>query len=129
MKKLFKILKREFRKKEKYAESLHKLKHEEGEQVNLFASRIRRYVKYLGLKKHKKDASCLDYLKLGVHNHIQNRLHRIQSFSKARRIAMEIESERIKTKPKQDTINTTNISANQNNPTQIIELLQKQLLD
>ena len=66
--------------------------------MSLFASRIRRYVKGVGIKKHKIDTACLDYLKLGVHSPIQNRLHHIQSFKEARRIAMEIEAERTKTK-------------------------------
>ncbi len=51
-KKIFKVIKQEFQKREKYAGNLHKLKQEEGEQVSLFASRIRRYVKGLGFKKH-----------------------------------------------------------------------------
>ena len=133
-KKIFKVIKQEFQKREKYAGNLHKLKQEEGEQVSLFASRIRRYVKGLGIKKHKIDTACLDYLKLGVHNHIQNRLHHIQSFKEARRIAMEIEAERIKTKSKTDTVNTAIVSANQNNTNMtnsnpISEIIHRQLLD
>jgi hypothetical protein len=111
-KKIFKVLKQKFQKREKY---LHKFKQEEGEQVSLFASRKRRYVKGLGIKKYKLDTACLDYLKIGVHNHIQNRLHHIQSFTIARRIEMEIKTERIRTKSKTDTINTAIVSANQNN--------------
>ncbi len=56
-KKIFKVLKQEFQKREKYAGSQHKLKQEEVEQVSLFASRIRRYDKGLGIKKHKIDTA------------------------------------------------------------------------
>jgi hypothetical protein len=133
-KKIFKVLRQEFQKREKYAGNLHKLKQEEGEQVSLFASRIRRYVKGLGIKNHKIDTACLDYLKLGVHNHIQNRLHHIQSFKEARRIAMEIEAERSKTKSKTDTVNTTVVSTTQNNNSlmdskPMSEIIHRQLLD
>ena len=133
-KKIFKVLKQEFQKREKYAGNLHKLKQEEGEQVSLFASRIRRYVKGVGIKKHKIDTACLDYLKLGVHSHIQNRLHHIQSFKEARRIAMEIEAERTKTKSKADTVNTTVVSTNPTNNSlmdskPISEIIHRQLLD
>ena len=49
LKKLFTILTKEFKNKEKYARNLHKLKQEDDEPINLFATRIRRYVKGIGL--------------------------------------------------------------------------------
>jgi len=125
--KLFHVLTAEFAKKEKYVRNLYKLKQDDDEPVNLFATRIRRYVKGLGLTGKHVDKTCLEYLKLGAHTQIQKRLYNIRKFSTARRIAMETESERGKqTKGRQDTINATeSTSTNCQTP----EALTKQIMD
>ena len=53
LKQLYHILKKEFKKKEKYVRCLYKIKEDEQEPVNLFVGRIRRYV--TGLKITARD--------------------------------------------------------------------------
>ena len=107
LKQLYHILKKEFKKKEKCARSLYKIKQEELEPVNLFVGRIRRYV--TGLKitdKHARDNACLEFFKMGAHNYIQNRLHNIRKFSRAIKIATEVEGEKSKNKTTKEAVNT-----------------------
>jgi Ni,Fe-hydrogenase maturation factor len=52
--KIYKILKNEFKRREKSAKSLHQLKQEQTEKVSIFAGRIRKYVRGIGVKDHKE---------------------------------------------------------------------------
>ena len=107
LRKLFKIIRREFKRKERSVRNLHKLKQEDQEPINLFAARIRRYVKNLGIENQRKfDKTCLEYLKIGVHNHIQSRLYTTKKFSKAVRMAMEVEADKNKNKQRTEIVNT-----------------------
>ena len=44
---------------------------------------------------------------MGAHVQIQKRIYSVRKFSKAKRIAMEVETERGKPKNKGETVNTT----------------------
>ena len=106
--KLFKILNREFKKREKSARGLHQLKQDSNEKVSIFAGRIRRYVRGLGVSKQRFDHNCVEFLKLGSTPPIQNRLQQRnpKSFAKAIKLAIEAEAEKpMKLKQKVDTIN------------------------
>ena len=96
-KKIFKVLKQEFKRKEKCVVNLHQLKQDSNERVSIFAGRIRRYVRGLGVKGHKFDRTCIEYLKVGALAHLQNRLYQRdpRTFTKAIKIAIEAEGEKI----------------------------------
>jgi hypothetical protein len=73
-KRIFKILKCEFKKREKSARNLHQLKQDTNEKVSVFAGRIRRYVRGLGDKGHNFDRNCIEFMKIGALPQIQSRL-------------------------------------------------------
>jgi hypothetical protein len=61
-KKILKVLKGEFTKTEKSARNLHHLKQDVNEKVSIFAGRIRRYVRGLGVRARKFDKNCIKFM-------------------------------------------------------------------
>ena len=64
LKKCFKILKKNFKTRSRPAANLYQLKQGANEKVSVFAARIRKYVKKLGIRNAKKaDKACIENLK------------------------------------------------------------------
>jgi len=119
--KIFKVLKQEFKKCEKSARSLHQLKQEANEKVSIFAGRIRRYVRNLGVKGHKIDRNCIEFMKIGALPQIQSRLYQRnpRTFMRAIKIAMEAEADKpVKGKPRIEIVNNTEKTSNDNSALQ-----------
>jgi hypothetical protein len=119
--KIFKVLKQEFKKWEKSARSLHQLKQEANEKVSIFAGRIRRYVRDLGVKGHKFDRNCIEFMKIGALTQIQSRLYQRnpRTFMRAIKIAMEAEADKpVKGKPRIEIVNNTEKTSNDNSALQ-----------
>ena len=117
-KRIFKILKCEFQKREKSARNLHQLKQDNNEKVSVFAGRIRRYVRGLGVKGHNFDRNCIEFMKIGALPQIQSRLFQRnpKSFARAIKTAIEAEAEKPnKQKQKVDTINTITDTIDESN--------------
>jgi hypothetical protein len=113
--KIFKILKQEFKKCEKSARSLHQLKQEANEKVSIFAGRIRLYVKEFGVKRHKFDRNCIEFMKIGALPQIQSRLYQRnpRTFARAIKKALEAEADKPpKSKPRVEVINNAEKTAN-----------------
>jgi len=94
--KIYKILKNEFKRREKSAKSLHLLKQEQTEKVSIFAGRIRKYVRGIGVKDHKFDHNYIEFMKVGVLPQIQSHFYQRnpRTFARAIRIAIEAEEEK-----------------------------------
>ena len=106
---LFRSLRNEFKRRAKHIDSLHQLKQEPQEKVIVFVGRIRRHVNHLGLKEKYIDKTCLRYLCIGSLQYIQNSLtqRNPKCFSKAMKLANEVELEKVKSKSKvPESINT-----------------------
>ena len=106
---LFRSLRKEFKRREKHIDSLHQLKQEPQEKVSVIAGRTRRDVNHLGLKEKYIDKTCLRYLCIGSLQYIQNSLtqRNPKCFSKAMKLANEVELEKVKSKSKvPESINT-----------------------
>ena len=113
--KIFRVLNQEFRQHEKFVVNLHQLKQDPNEKVCIFAGKIRRYVRGLGVSEAKFDRVCIDFLKIGALPHIQTRLQQRDPkiFLRAIRIASEAESEKtVKVKPKTETVNHVAVTDN-----------------
>ena len=93
--KVFQILRHEFKRLDKSAAGLYGVKQEADEKISIFAGKIRKYVRGLGVRSEKFDHVCIDFLKLGCLPHIKTRLIQLhpQTFQKAIKIAAEAESE------------------------------------
>ncbi len=65
-KRIFKILKCEFQKREKSARNLHQLKQDNNEKLSVLAGLIRRYVRGLGVKGHNFDRNCIEFMKISA---------------------------------------------------------------
>lgn len=114
IKKIFQILKNKFKKREKSARNLYKLKQEQTEKVSVFAGRIRKYVRGLVVKDHKFDYSCIEFMKIGALPQIQSRLYQrnLKTFAKAIKVAIEAESDKPnKIKPRIESANSVNEKA------------------
>ena len=93
-KKMFNILKKEFKKRDKAYKKLHFLKQEVDEKSQVFLARIRGYGKDIGIKAHKKSEKfVLEYFLNGTRREIQKELkiRNIRSIRKAIKVAKEIE--------------------------------------
>ena len=99
---LFRVLRKDFKKREQHVDSLFQLKQEPQEKVSVFVGRIRHHVSHLGLKHKYVDRTCLRYLRLGALQFIQTRIIQRdpRRFSKAVKLAIEAELEGGKGKPK-----------------------------
>ena len=93
--KVFRILKQEFKRHDKCAAGLYGIKQDSDEKISIFAGKIRKYVRGLGVQQEKFDHACIDFLKLGSLPHIKTRLIQLhpQTFRRALTIATEAESE------------------------------------
>jgi len=110
--KIIKILKNEFKKREKSVRNLHQLKQEVNEKISIFAGRIRRYVRGLGVRTRRFDQTCIEFMKIGALPQIQGRLYQRnpKSFARAIKIAIEAEADKPnKLKSKIENINNVNI--------------------
>jgi hypothetical protein len=94
--KILKILKNEFKKREKSARNLHQFKQDSTEKISIFAGRIRRYVRGLGVRTKIFNKTCIEFMKIGALRQIQGRLYQRnpKSFARAIRIAIEAEEEK-----------------------------------
>jgi hypothetical protein len=94
--KIFRVLMNEFKKREQCVVNLHQFKQDLNEKVIIFASRIRRYVREMGVNDVKFDRVCIEYLKIGSLSHIQHRLQQKDphTFERAVKIAIEAETEK-----------------------------------
>ena len=113
--KILKILKNEFKKREKSARNLHQLKQDSTEKISIFAGRIRRYVRGLGVRTKNFDKTCIEFMKIGALLQIQGRLYQRnpKSFPRAIKIAIEAEADKPnKIKPKIENINNVEIEVN-----------------
>jgi hypothetical protein len=95
-KKIYKVLKREFKKREKSARSLHQLKQDTNEKVSVLAGRIRRYVRGLIVKRRNDDRNCVEFINIGALPHTQSGLFQRnpRSFARALKDAIEAENRR-----------------------------------
>ncbi len=84
--KIIKILKNKFKKREKSARNLHQLKQEANEKISIFGGRIRRYVRGLGVRTRRFDQTCIEFTKIGALPQIQGRLFQRNTKSFARAI-------------------------------------------
>ena len=74
------------------------IKQESEEKISIFAGKIRKYVRGLGVRQEKFDQACIDFLKLGCLPNIKTRLIQLhpRTFQRALKIATEAESENAK---------------------------------
>jgi hypothetical protein len=130
-KRIFKILKCEYKKREKSARNLHQLKQDTNEKVSVFAGRTRRYVRGLGDKGHSFDRNCKEFMKIGALPQIQSRLFQRnpKSFARAIKTANEAEAEKPnKQKQKVETLNTiTNTIDESDNLQQTVQELNSEI--
>ncbi len=82
--KIIKILKNEFKKREKSVRNLHPLKQEANEKISIFAGRIRRYVNRLGVRTRRFVQTCIEFMKIGALPQTQGRLYQRNPESFAR---------------------------------------------
>ena len=96
--KVFRLLRQEFKRHDKCAAGLYGIKQESEEKISIFAGKIRKYVRGLGVRQEKFDQACIDFLKLGCLPHIKTRLIQLhpRTFQRALKIATESESENAK---------------------------------
>jgi hypothetical protein len=110
--KILKILKNEFKKREKSARNLHQLRQDSTEKISIFAGRITRYVKGLGVRTKNFDKTCIEFMKIGALPQIQGRLYQRnpKSFARAIKIAIDTEADKSnKIKTKIESINNVEI--------------------
>jgi hypothetical protein len=60
--KVFQVMLKEFKKREKCVAGLHQLKQDTNEKISIYASRIRRDVREMGVNAQKFDKISIDYL-------------------------------------------------------------------
>jgi hypothetical protein len=60
--KVFQVMLKQFKKREKCVAGLHQLKQDTNEKISIFANRIRRYVREMGVNAQKFDKISIDYL-------------------------------------------------------------------
>jgi hypothetical protein len=86
------------------------LKQEANEKISLFAGRIRRYVRGLGVRTRRFDQTSIEFMEIGALPQIQGRLYQRnpKSFARAIKIAIEAEADK-PNKIKSKNINTVNI--------------------
>ncbi len=72
---LLKVLKGEFKNKEKSARKLHQMKQDVNEKLSIFVGRIRRYGRGLGVRHSKFEKNCIEFMKIGALAQIQDRLY------------------------------------------------------
>ena len=109
---IFKVLRREFKRRQLPAVELHGLQQGKDEKVIMFAARVRKHIADLGIAKRRKaDRACLHFFKIGALANIQARLNSTDpyTFKSAIRIAQTAESEKTQKqafKTTKDTLNT-----------------------
>jgi hypothetical protein len=69
------------------------LKQDSTEKISIFAGRIRRYARGLGVRTKNFDKTCIEFMKIGALPQIQGRLYQRNAKSFARAIKISIEAE------------------------------------
>ena len=72
------------------------MKQDSTEKISIFAGRIRRYVRGLGVRTKIFNKTCIEFMNIGALRQIQGRLYQRnpKSFARAIRIANEAEEEK-----------------------------------
>ncbi len=69
------------------------MKQDSTEKISIFAGRIRRYARGLGVRTKNFDKTCIEFMKIGALPQIQGRLYQRNAKSFARAIKISIEAE------------------------------------